>query len=187
MISNGQALLNKRPIVGMFSETHRFAGVSHGLSEAGYDICIKQDIYFTPPKLLGLWPASIKVVTSDDIYEALEWPEGPRTATHRGRFALASATCMFDMPDDLVGVVHDKSTWARQGVSVFNTVIEPGWRGYLTLEIVFHGNKPVHLPAGAGIAQVLFHTLERPASYSGKYQNQANNPVPSIFEETHAK
>ena len=37
----------------------------------------------------------------------------------------------FNMPKYLVGIVHDKSSLARQGLSVFNTVIEPGWKGYL--------------------------------------------------------
>ena len=34
-----------------------------------------------------------------------------------------------------MGIVHDKSTWARRGLVVQNTVIEPGWHGYLTIEV----------------------------------------------------
>lgn len=97
------------------------------------------------------------------------------------RFSLASAIEAFDMPPDLVGVVHDKSTWARRGLSVFNTVIEPGWKGFLTLELVYHGWKPLRIKAGSGIAQVLFHTLAEDAAYRGKYQNQADKPVPAIL------
>ncbi len=81
------------------------------------------------------------------------------------------------MPPYLVGIVHDKSTWARRGLSVFNTVIEPGWRGFLTLELVYHGGDRLHIPAGAGIAQVIFHDLASPAAYDGKYQDQADQPV----------
>ncbi len=81
------------------------------------------------------------------------------------------------MPDCLVGLVKDKSTWARRGLSVFNTVIEPGWKGWLTLELVYHGNEPLHIPAGAGIAQVIFERVENTAAYSGKYQNQEDRPV----------
>ena len=99
-----------------------------------------------------------------------------------GRFILASAIEEFDMPPDLVGVVHDKSTWARQGLSVFNTVIEPGWKGFLTLELVFHGNREVVIHAGAGIAQVIFTSLAHDACYEGKYQNQSTDPTPSIFD-----
>ena len=94
------------------------------------------------------------------------------------RFALASSIERFQMPTDLVGIVHDKSTWARRGLSVFNTVIEPDWSGWLTLELIYHGWRPIRIPAGAGIAQVLFHQIANPASYgSGKYQNQPNMPV----------
>ena len=99
------------------------------------------------------------------------------------RFALASTYDYFDMPFDLVGVVHDKSTWARRGLSVFNTVIEPAWRGWLTLELVYHGWGVLRIPAGAGIAQVLFHQITDVAAYSGKYQDQPNRPVRAINSE----
>lgn len=102
--------------------------------------------------------------------------------TPENHFTLASAIEEFDMPSDLVGVVHDKSTWARQGLSVFNTVIEPGWFGFLTLELVYHGNGVLKIPAGAGIAQVLFHKTTRDASYAGKYQHQPDRPVEAIHE-----
>ena len=166
MVVNGSFLTSRGnpPIVGMFTQKHRVHGVSHGLVEAGYDIRLKQDIiYFPKENRVGV-------------------KKGDRYVETEGRFILASAIEEFDMPADLVGVVHDKSTWARQGVSVFNTVIEPGWKGFLTLEIVFHGQERVRLPAGAGIAQVLFHKLSNPAEYSGKYQNQADKPVESKWE-----
>lgn len=98
------------------------------------------------------------------------------------RFALASTVERFQMPDNLVAVVHDKSTWARRGLSVFNTVLEPGWHGWLTLELVYHGNGILRIPAGAGIAQALFHQLAEPAAYDGKYQGQADRPVAAIME-----
>lgn len=97
------------------------------------------------------------------------------------RFKLASTIELFDMPEDLVAIVHDKSTWARRGLSVFNTVIEPGWKGYLTLELVYHRWRPLHIPAGVGIAQVIFHDLRERAQYSGKYQNQENEPTQAVF------
>ena len=51
------------------------------------------------------------------------------------KMVLASTLERFEMPIDLLGQVCDKSTWARRGVAVQNTIIEPGWRGYLTLEL----------------------------------------------------
>lgn len=165
MIVNGRFLLSRSrpPIVGMATEKLKAHGTSYGLSEAGYDIRLKQDLVFQPQYT----PLSIRIDNEKSVYS---------------RFTLASAIEEFDMPPDLVGVVHDKSTWARQGVSVFNTVIEPGWKGFLTLEIVFHGNEPVHIPSGSGIAQVLFHQLQVSAEYNGKYQNQKDEPVPSKWE-----
>jgi dCTP deaminase len=151
MIINGNALLEKCPIsYGMHTTKMRFAGVSHGLSEAGYDIRIQQNMILHP----------------------------------FSRFRLASSIEHFDMPDDLVAIVHDKSTWARRGLSVFNTVIEPGWKGYLTLELVYHRWIPLRIPAGAGIAQVIFHKTAERAAYNGKYQDQAARPIKAILEGT---
>ena len=162
-VINGKTLLAKAPIRKMIPHKLKDHGVSYGLGEAGYDIRIKQSITFKPG--MSMAPA-IKV---DEQFE-------------HGRFTLASSVEEFDMPADLVGVVHDKSTWARQGLSVLNTVIEPGWKGFLTLELVFHGNKEVVIPAGSGIAQVIFTSLAHDAYYEGKYQHQADMPVPSVFD-----
>src|SRR5262245_7790124 len=50
-------------------------------------------------------------------------------------FLLASTVERFDMPDDLAGTVRDKSSWARIGLAVQNTFLDPGWPGYVTLEL----------------------------------------------------
>ena len=148
MIINGQRLLQAAPIKCMERQKRREHGVSYGLTEAGYDIRVKQALLINP--------------------------------LHR--FLLASSIEEFDMPKRLVGVVHDKSTWARRGLSVLNTVIEPGWKGFLTLELVYHGPSTIHIQEGTGIAQVLFHELVESAQYSGKYQNQADMPVEAIYD-----
>ena len=54
--------------------------------------------------------------------------------------------------------------------------------GFLTLELVYHGTEDLVIPAGAGIAQVLFTEISEPSSYGGKYQNQADRPVEAILE-----
>lgn len=94
-----------------------------------------------------------------------------------GAFALASTIELFDMPNNLLGIVHDKSSWARRGLAVQNTVIEPGWRGHLTLELTTHRGG-LDIPAGVGIAQIVFHLLSEPTDspYSGKYQDQEAGP-----------
>lgn len=95
-----------------------------------------------------------------------------------GEFILASTVEQFRMTDDVVGIVHDKSTWARRGLAVQNTVIEPGWTGWLTLELTNHGKDILNLPRGTPIAQILFHYLDQPTDqpYVGKYQNQERGP-----------
>ena len=100
-----------------------------------------------------------------------------------GGFTLASSVEQFRMPLSVTGIVHDKSTWARRGLSVFNTVIEPGWMGFLTLELVNHSAEPLMIDEGSPIAQVIFHRLERSThGYSGKYHNQDDEPVPARSE-----
>jgi dCTP deaminase len=101
-----------------------------------------------------------------------------------GMFSLASTVEEFFMPDDLVGFVHDKSSWARRGLSLFNTVIEPGWRGFLTLELVNHSTDPIRLLSGSPIAQIIFMRMEESAEkpYAGKYQNQKRGPQEAIDE-----
>ena len=169
MICNGSRLLAASPIENMLDGKNKAHGVSHGLSEAGYDIRIKQDIYFQPElyHITGGLVRAARVCVNNGPFQT-------------GRFALASAIERFSMPNNLVGIVHDKSSWARQGLSVFNTVIEPGWEGFLTLELVYHGQAPLHIPAGSGIAQVVFHEVMEQANYGGKYQGQADEPVPAI-------
>ncbi len=164
MIVNGRTLLVAAPIADMESTKVSAFGVSYGLGEAGYDIRIKQTIEFFP---------NIEKITRAD-------GELMKKESFNGRFVLASAMELFQMPTDLVGVVHDKSTWARRGLSVFNTVIEPGFIGGLTLELIYHGSGHLLIPAGAGIAQVLFHEIENHATYFGKYQNQSMEPTGPI-------
>ena len=88
------------------------------------------------------------------------------------------------MPDTVAGIIYNKSTWARRGLSVFNTVVEPGWKGHLTMELSNHGAVTIQIPAGVGIAQVIFYFLDRPTDnpYTGKYQGQKPGPQAAIFE-----
>ena len=170
-VVNGKSLLELSPIVNMIDRKERSHGVSFGLSECGYDVRIKQDIRFSADE------DAMSVYKWGTIFDKETW----RFESY-GRFTLASTVERFTMPDCLVGVVHDKSTWARRGLSVFNTVIESGWSGWLTLELVYHGNDELIIPAGSGIAQVLFSRIENPASYAGgKYDNQEDCPVEARF------
>lgn len=96
-----------------------------------------------------------------------------------GDFVLASTLERFVMPRDVMAQVADKSTWARRGLAVQNTIIEPGWCGYLTLELTNHSRRLITLWEGTPIAQIIFMRLEEPTEqpYEGKYQDQENRPV----------
>lgn len=121
----------------------------------------------------GLGPAGYDVRIAETIWL---WP---------GRFTLASTIEHFDVPNDVMAIVHDKSTWARRGVALRNTVIEPGWRGWLTLDITMLGWRFLRIGAGTPIAQIVFHRLELPTeqSYQGKYQDQRRGPQPAVHEK----
>jgi dCTP deaminase len=120
----------------------------------------------------GLSSAGYDVRCKQDIYLG---PQG---------FALASIIEYLQIPNDILAIVHDKSSWGRLGLAVQNTVIEPGWRGYLTIELSNHSDKAIRIHAGMGIAQIIFHQLAAPTCqpYEGKYQDQADRPVEAIFE-----
>lgn len=119
-----------------------------------------------------------------------------------GTMSLGVSLERFAMPKNVAARVHDKSTNARRGVFVQNTFIEPGWEGWLTLEISLtplldsipliagaHGEairaKPsdLVLDVGMPIAQVVFEFVDSDtAGYRGKYNNQPQRPVNAIFE-----
>ena len=160
-VINGKTLLAKAPIREMIPHKLKAHGTSYGIVEAGYDIRIKQTVTFKPNEFFTL---VMNCCVDGEVHV-------------NTRFALASSKEEFQMPEHLMGIVHDKSTWARRGLSVFNTVIEPGWKGFLTLELVYHGNEELIIPADAGIAQVVFHSLSDHVAYAGKYQNQEDMPV----------
>jgi dCTP deaminase len=98
---------------------------------------------------------------------------------------LASAIEYFNMPDDLCAEVKDKSTNARLFIFVQNTIIEPKWRGHLTLELTRFLPWPVRLKRGTPIAQVVFKKLDHPTDqpYAGKYQNQEAGPQIARMED----
>ena len=204
-ILNGSALLRAAPLSPMLATKERAHGVSHGLSEAGFDIRVKQTIRFMPPNPLVFsdvmqitsWPPRNSIALEAffgyvEVEDHSDDGDEPTITRTPGRFTLASSVESFQMPTNLLGIVHDKSTWIRQGMSVANTVIEPGWGPapdrpedgcFLTLELTFHGNEPLTIRAGSGIAQVIFHEIGEQASYGGKYTGQPSRPVAAILEK----
>lgn len=121
----------------------------------------------------GLGPAGYDVRLDQDV------------AIPPNGFTLASIMEWMNVSTDMIAFVHDKSTWARRGLALQNTVIEPGWRGYLTLEITNHSDDWAFLSAGCPIAQIVFHWLDAPTEipYRGKYQNQERGPQAARMEK----
>lgn len=99
-------------------------------------------------------------------------------------FRLAHTFEDLHIPDNVVAYVCDKSSWARNGVSAFNTLIDPGFKGNLTLELVNHTGHDLSIEKGDPICQITFHWLDEPTviPYRGKYQNQARRSQPAIYE-----
>lgn len=110
----------------------------------------------------GLGPASYDVRIAHDL------------RLYRGQASLAHTVEDFAMPDNVVGYVIDKSTYARRFVTAFNTLLDPGWQGNLTLELVNLGSEVVNIKAGDPIVQIAFHWLDEATvvPYRGKYFNQ---------------
>lgn len=153
MVLSAQTIFELDLIYPLYQRTE-FMGLTYGISACGYDVRVEFD------------------VAGFDLELTIP-PNG---------FVLASTIEHFTIPNDIVGIVHDKSSWARKGLTVQNTVIEPGWSGYLTLELTNHNSdKSIKLIRGLPIAQVVFHYLDKPTQYpySGKYQNQNRGPQES--------
>ena len=94
-------------------------------------------------------------------------------------FALASTIEKFKIPEDVLVICLGKSTYARCGIIVNVTPLEPGWTGYVTLEFSNTTPLPAKIYANEGVAQFIFlKGNERPeityADRKGKYMDQEN-------------
>lgn len=155
----------------------RNGAISYGLSSFGYDIRVGDEY---------------KVFT--DVYSVVVDPKNfdPRSfvdikADHciipPHSFALAATMEYFRIPADTLVVCVGKSTYARCGIIVNVTPLEPEWCGYLTLEISNTTPLPAKIYSGEGLAQLLFFQGDEVpevtyASRHGKYQDQRGVTLP---------
>lgn len=100
-------------------------------------------------------------------------------------FALAESVEYFEIPRNVLAVCLGKSTYARCGIIINVTPLEPQWRGKITLEISNTTPLPAKIYAGEGICQILFHRSNSvcETSYAdkkGKYQDQAGLTLPIV-------
>lgn len=157
-------------------------GKSYGLSAASYDVRIAHDLTLgpNPSYLLADMMRRERQYTAEAVMEL--W-RGKLT-NYPPQSALAHTIEDFHMPDNVVGYVCDKSTYARVFVTAFNTLFDPGFKGNATLELVNLSDQPVYIKQGDPICQFTFHWLdeatERP--YAGKYQNQSKGAHGARYE-----
>lgn len=138
----------------------------------------------------GYFPYLIEPFEERGVFMGMSYGLGPATYDCRVRqsialpafhgFVLASTIEKVNMPNDLRATVCDKSSWARRGITVQNTKIDPGFRGHITIEITNHSAVDVMIKAGMPILQLEFAQLLEPTDmpYQGKYQNQPDEVVP---------
>lgn len=150
--------------------------LSHGLSSFGYDIrCGNKFKIFTNVYSSIIDPKNFDNKCFADF-------EGDVCIIPPNSFALAYSFEKLKIPRDVLVVCIGKSTYARCGMIVNVTPLEPEWEGHVTLEFSNTTNLPMKVYANEGCAQLLFFQGNRSCSVSyadrkGKYQNQASEIV----------
>ncbi len=90
-------------------------------------------------------------------------PFGEPILIHPGQLTLVPTLEWVEMPDKLMGQVTARSSWAREGLNIATaTLINPGYRGIITLELSNLGQIPIQVYPGMCVAQISFHTVEYP-------------------------
>ncbi|RFP08275.1 MULTISPECIES: dCTP deaminase [unclassified Duganella] len=81
---------------------------------------------------------------------------------HPGSLILVPTLEWVVIPSDLQGVVTARSSWAREGLNIATaTIVNPGYRGIITLELANFGEVPIRLYPGLRIAQIAFYSLDQ--------------------------
>ena len=150
--------------------------VSYGLSSAGYDVRLGRKFLEFSSQNVMIYGMSDGVDPLDpDLHRLFDEVKitSNRYILKAGDIVLAETVEAFVLPNNIVAMCMDKSTYVRIGISVHATRFQPGWKGTPTLEIKNSGPFPVALRIGEGIAEVSFtrtHHVDTP--YAGIYQNQ---------------
>ena len=152
--------------------------VSYGLSSYGYDVRVTDEFkVFTNVHNAVVDPKAFDDKSFVDIKGDCIIPPNS--------FALAVTKEYFRIPRDVLVICLGKSTYARCGIIVNVTPLEPEWEGYVTLEISNTTPLPAKIYADEGIAQMLFFQSDEDCETSyadkkGKYQNQDGLTLPRI-------
>ena len=153
--------------------------ISYGLSSFGYDARVSNEFkIFTDINSEVVDPKNFKKsnFVSKNASECIIPPKS---------FVLASTVEYFKIPNDVLVICLGKSTYARCGIIVNVTPLEPGWEGFVTLEFSNTTPLPAKIYANEGAAQFIFlKGNEKPeVTYSernGKYMKQSGVTLPKI-------
>ena len=143
--------------------------ISYGLSSYGYDVrCANEFKVFTNIHSAIVDPKSFDEKSFVDINSDV-------CVIPPNSFALARTVEYFRIPRDVLTICLGKSTYARCGIIVNVTPLEPEWEGHVTLEFSNTSNLPAKIYAGEGVAQMIFHQSDEQCEVSykdrdGKYQ-----------------
>jgi len=155
--------------------------VSFGTSSYGYDIrCSEEFKLFTDINTTIVDPKHFDPKSFVDV-------KGPSCIIPPNSFALARTVEYFRIPRNVLTICLGKSTYARCGIIVNVTPLEPEWEGYVTLEFSNTTPLPARIYANEGVAQVIFLEADREdvceTSYrdrGGKYQGQRGVTLPKM-------
>ena len=153
--------------------------ISYGLSSYGYDARVSNEFkIFTNINSEVVDPKNFKQSNfiSKRFSECIIPPNS---------FVLASTVEYFKIPNDIMVICLGKSTYARCGIIVNVTPLEPGWEGYVTLEFSNTTPLPAKVYANEGAAQFIFlKGNEKPevtyADRDGKYMKQKGVTLPKV-------
>ena len=153
--------------------------ISYGLSSFGYDARVSNEFkIFTNVNSEIVDPKNFKPsnFVTKNVLECIIPPNS---------FVLASTVEYFKIPKDVLVICLGKSTYARCGIIVNVTPLEPGWEGNVTLEFSNTTPLPAKIYANEGVAQFVFlKGNEKPEiSYSdrkGKYMGQTGVTLPKV-------
>jgi len=167
-------------MIDPFVETQKRDGViSYGLSSYGYDArCADHFKIFTNVDSAVVDPKAFNPSSFVDR-------TGPVCIIPPNSFALTHTVEYFRIPRDILVICLGKSTYARCGIIVNVTPLEPEWEGQVTIEISNTTPLPAKIYAGEGICQFLFLKGDSACDISyldkaGKYQGQRGVALPRM-------
>jgi len=151
--------------------------ISYGTSSYGYDVrCANEFKVFTNLHSVTVDPKNFDERSFVDVV-------GDHCIIPPNSFALARTVEYFRIPRSVLTVCLGKSTYARCGIIVNVTPLEPEWEGHVTLEFSNTTNLPAKIYANEGVAQMLFFESNEPCETSyadrgGKYMGQTGVTLP---------